>query len=837
MAVVVVIGILSALPRTFWIALGVAGVAAFMIYLLSKTSQSSPQAEPKAQVRPLVRPAAPLRATVQNPNPRSETVDSSITRVVEDPLLKAPLVPSQVEERGPGHSAPASITSQPITTRVGEESQGTGHLPATRVATESMVSVTIRVEGSARPASAFRIPEPPAQLGQAQWIPANHPVTVAGVVIPGGLVYVGTLLPSPTRGNDPCLIDPSKQVASIGDYRQRQMDYWPSYSNIAPAARRAYLNWLAGGRDDPEADIGFVFLFFYGLERRVLVDSERDSSARVDWGDIRTELARLYDVYSNRSGSFRRYASSLLAWMAQVETGEKAYLREFQAVERGYELPFEIRLALGQAAVDKIPVPANLALAWAKLHPGTSFRTPAIRCADEFDKLFVLNYQKTFGQGMVVAPNRTKLKLSHYPASSAFQNKEQVAPLGEIPDVSVLTGPIKKLHTLVEATTKELETYSRFVGKNPDLRNALEGLLLLPPMLWPDSAKNALRSLKDRMGEGTLVVSFQELLNTLEAKGTLTKEKVLAFARALESLKIGMEPDVLDGSKLPRSDDKVVLFAIPQGESVARSSPAYQAAALTLQLASAVANADGDFCAKELAYLHAQVETWKHLAPNQIRRLLAHLRLLHAAPASLTGLRAKIEPLDAASKDSIATFMAKVAQADGVVSPEEIKLLEKLYKSLGIESTRVFSDVHAAASGTQSNAPLDVTSAGAGFRLDANRIAALQKDTEAVTTLLSNIFHDEAPPPEVVEADTEPDCRAEGLLGLDEQHSALARLLLTRMEWGREELDDAAADLDLMIDGALETLNEAAFDKHDIPFVDGDNPFVVNPELLEKLEA
>jgi hypothetical protein len=40
-----------------------------------------------------------------------------------------------------------------------------------------------------------------------------------------------------------------------------------------------------------------------------------------------------------------------------------------------------------------------------------------------------------------------------------------------------------------------------------------------------------------------------------------------------------------------------------------------------------------------------------------------------------------------------------------------------------------------------------------------------------------------------------------------------------------------------MIDGALETLNEAAFDKHDIPFVDGDNPVVVNPELLEKLEA
>jgi tellurite resistance protein len=706
-------------------------------------------------------------------------------------------------------------------------------------AKDSMVTVAIEVSGSTKSPTSFRIPDPSAQGGVAEWVPANKPVTVAGVVIPGGLIYVGTSLPSDARVNDPCLIDPSKHVASFGDYRQRQMDYWPSYSYIGPAARRAYLNWLAGGRGDPEADIGFVFLFFYGLERRVLVDSEKDPVAKADWPAIKAELARLCAVYSNRSGSFRGYGSSLLRWMALAETSEKAYLREFRAFEGSHELPFEIRLALGQAAVDKAPVPAPLALRWAKLHPETNLRTPAVRCCDQFDKLFVLNYEKSFGQGMVVPRNRTRLKLSHYPASAAFQRKEQVAPLGDIPDVSVLTGPIKKLHSLVEETTEELEAYSRFVGKNPELRNALEGLLLLPPVLWPDAAQHALRSLKDRMGEGMLVISFQELSNTLEAKSTLTKEKVLALARALESLQIGMEPDVLNGSKLPRSDDKVALFTIPAGEAVARSTPAYQAAALTLQLASAVAYADGDFCAKELAYLQAQVESWTHLAPNQIRRLLAHLRLLHAVPASLTGLRAKIEPLDASSKESIAAFMAQVAQADGVVSPEEIKLLEKLYKSLGIESTRVFSDVHSAAADPQAAgaAPAAASTAATGFTLDANRIAALQKDTEAVNALLSNIFQEEPPMPAVAEVDAELDRPAAGLLGLDEQHSAFARLLLTRVQWGRDELDDAAADLDLMIDGALETLNEAAFDKHDIPFVDGDNPVIVNPELLEKLEA
>ena len=127
-----------------------------------------------------------------------------------------------------------------------------------------------------------------------------------------------------------------------------------------------------------------------------------------------------------------------------------------------------------------------------------------------------------------------------------------------------------------------------------------------------------------------------------------------------------------------------------------------------------------------------------------------------------------------------------------------------------------------------------------GFKLDPARIAALQKDTEAVSALLSGIFKEESPP-EPVFAEAEPEGDVEptpsGLLGLDEAHSALARLLLSRPEWTKDELGDAAADLDLMLDGAIETLNEAAFDLHDVPFTEGEDVVTVNPELLEKLEA
>ena len=48
---------------------------------------------------------------------------------------------------------------------------------------------------------------------------------------------------------------------------------------------------------------------------------------------------------------------------------------------------------------------------------------------------------------------------------------------------------------------------------------------------------------------------------------------------------------------------------------------------------------------------------------------------------------------------------------------------------------------------------------------------------------------------------------------------------------------DVSADLDLMLDGALERINEASFDAHDMPFTEGEDPVEVNADVLEKLEA
>lgn len=157
-----------------------------------------------------------------------------------------------------------------------------------------------------------RSTERPSQDDSPQfngWIPANQPITVGNHVIPGGLIYVGDRLPQTAHVHraENCLINPRLAIASRGDPGGHTMGYWPSYSEITAEARRSYLDWLAGPRSDPSTYIGYVFLYFYGLERRLMLEK-----GAPDAGLIIAEVRRLMRIYGSHS-SFRRYAQEILS--------------------------------------------------------------------------------------------------------------------------------------------------------------------------------------------------------------------------------------------------------------------------------------------------------------------------------------------------------------------------------------------------------------------------------------------------------------------------------------------------------------------------------------------
>lgn len=695
-------------------------------------------------------------------------------------------------------------------------------------------------------------------------------MSVSGFDLPGGMLYVGSGLLAPTGVVDPALIDPNLRVAQRRpDHAGDDMGYWPSYSEIPAPCRAAYLDWLAGGRRDPDAYIGYVFLFFYGLERLVLVDAPAHSALGAHVGAVTDEVRRLLSTYSDNY-SFRSYAEDLLNLIenATLLSTDQPLSPPARDGER-WPVPAALRVGLGRFARDGAPIPADWARAWVWFHPNLYPRTPQTRCAEEFDALFRIRYAQRYGDGITVRDVRQRLTGGSYRAASAGIGTA-TARTTDLPDVVELAGPTRKLEALVTAVTDELDSYSRFLGKRPDGRGSLPAVALLPADLIDNAGPefDSLRNWVDARLDGRqeAVVEAAELIRRWPAAtpGKLARAEAVSLAQCLGHLGVGMEPDVRFGGPALAAG-RAVLFREEQGTHLTTASREYTSATTLLHLAVAVGAADGSVSADEVAHLIGHLESGLGLATAERRRLTAHLRWLVAAGVKLTGLKKRIEALDGPQRAAIADQLVAVAGADGVITPGEVTTLTKIFTLLGLDPATVPGRLHAhqsvppaaARRPRPASGPVTVREAGrsggyaiptqpdavqqtqTGFVLDDAAIAAKLAETAEVSALLATIFTDDDPAdarPPMTHAPAPAGPAAEPVPGLDGAHSGLLRALAQRSRWSATEFAELAAGFGVLPAGALDVLNEAGIDAAGEPVADDDgDELTINHDTVQEL--
>jgi uncharacterized tellurite resistance protein B-like protein len=680
------------------------------------------------------------------------------------------------------------------------------------------------------------------------WKKSGEAVVVKDISISKGLIYVGSSLQSVNNyySVEPALINPRSKIDNhvTTDYKKNDLPYWSSYSEISEQSRATYLIWLSSDRNDPDINIGYVFLYYYGLERRVLADVDKSASAREELPIIKAEIKRLLDIYGSNP-SFNNYAVSLLGYLSdfreKIDNAPSYY-------EKSWDLPFEYKVALGNFAVKGLPLSAEWAYAWLMLEPSIYLRTPAIRCKDEFKKLFFERYKSKFGEGIKLPINKTRLKQSYRPASSSLRGAHLYDKSTDLPDVSVLSGPINKLIEVADFCTEKLDRYSRILGRNPDKAGTLDAALELPVSLWDEKYQKPLLDIKSTIETAGIpaTIKFSKLLSWLPESKEMNRQKYTALSSRLAELGLAIEPDTRFGGGLPSEDTQVVLFK----DDISFVSPntRYSAAALTMQLAVAVSSADGGTNDAEKSYLISQLEGWLHLDDAEKRRLKAHLRWLILEGSSLAGMKKRIETLPIASRENLGDFLTEVAHADNEVSAAEVKVLEQIYKALGLNSSSLYSKLHAPASepvtvqSSNSNSsnfkiPKPKKADKSKVNLDMAKVASLHAESEKISAILGEIFTDESFA-EIDKEDVEiiPDEKSNySILSLDDTHASFLRLLCTRPTWTLEELNELAEDRSLMLGGALENINEAVYEKFDQPFTEGEDPVEINQEIVMEI--
>jgi tellurite resistance protein len=687
----------------------------------------------------------------------------------------------------------------------------------------------------------------------AKWIGLGEAVSIQGTVIASGLYYLGDALSiGDGRMTDQYVINPKLPIRSPqSDVDGSSMPYWPSYAGITPAARRAFIDWMMGGRRDPAYGIGHVFLFFYGLEHRQFVDGDTNST-----GTFVSEVERLLTIYGN-SNSFQHYARDFITY-AQLFAGTPLKEPSLSVERSGSgEMAPEIRIHLGKRLSESRALGARDALLWLLAMPDVYLRTAAVRCFDEFVDLWTLRFNQKYPGGFPIKTPTKNIRLKYRAASNAFA-VDVPGPHDQYPDILAVTASTNSLKALVQSCTDELDPFSRFVGRQPASRSTMQAALLLPDDLQRQTSIAAISGFGERMAaimgdNGRASTSMRKMLETAELgyppHGKIAPALGDQLGRILDIVNIAIEPDHRYGSGTPQIDDQVFVFKAPNGGPVDPDRIPYRVMKAQVEVAVLAAATDGESSHEELVRVIAAIRAGSDLSGVEQARLIAYTVTIFKSPPKQERVLRRLAERTVAEKEAIATAATAFVGGGTKVDPNDVKFLERLHKALGLSKDRVYAELHRIEPPRDEPVPVSEERRVAGIpitkeketpsrspssvQIDPDRLARVQRETETVSALLAQIFVEESGPvPTAPAADGHQEPAFEGL---DHAHAELVEFLEIKGEISRREFDERARALKLLPDGAIERINDWSFDHFDEALLDDGEQVVMATNLRTRL--
>jgi uncharacterized tellurite resistance protein B-like protein len=665
-------------------------------------------------------------------------------------------------------------------------------------------------------------------------------------------------LPLPVGGSDPAALP-----------------YWPTYHDCSAAQRARYLEWLYGGRRDPTVEIGYVFLFFYGLERRVLVDGE-------DHELVIEELLRLLSIYTS-SRSFGTYATSLL-WLTIYLGAARGTVTESSVLgaaamnihwsEQSLQYCLGYYLRRGKA------LPAELAWMIAAQDERSPVTIVVRRQPEKLRELFAARFARQYPTGFSLQGGQRETKLLYRPGSSTLlgcHNQPPELANCRIPDLSASRRQFLPLVSLWTDCINELRDFDKANRNSVGQGLSSEAYEALPQELRTeehpeqDVWQTLLQRSTDDTGWPIVPISSLAGIKKIPARPRLTKRQCEMILATADSLGMALEPDMRLTGKSYEWDEPVVLFHVDASSASPNELTAYRAASVLLRLGYVIAESDGSVEEAELAHVAEHLEQQFDLSPSLSKRLDALRHLLSTQGCGDDNIgRTLQKTLSLDQRRLVGKFLVGVAAADKLISPDEKKSLRKAYKSVGIpveELEELLAPFDASADSAEDGGQIateEVVNNEAHPALNFELIAAMRKETERVRDLLATVFdsaEDEMPAgsgelamqpsmdadgpcvalaiepqgktlPTDVESSTDDSTNRNE--SLPHQYRMFFQAVITRPRWPRQELESVAREQRLMFEAAVSAINEWSTDNfNDWLIEDSDTDIIVHTQILE----
>lgn len=356
--------------------------------------------------------------------------------------------------------------------------------------------------------------------------------------------------------------------------------------------------------------------------------------------------------------------------------------------------------------------------------------------------------------------------------------------------------------------------------------------------------------------DGVSILTIRDLapLLNLSEKGKLTLKESCALAEAVERFGCVIEPDARMTGRADDWEREVAVFRYRDGE-LRENSSSYSGMATLLSLSVAIAAADGSVDQNELDVFRGFLEGQLSLNAFDRRRLMALEKTLICDPSAGARAIARVAAgVSADKRPAVGRLLAQVAAASGRVTPEERKVMEKIYLAfeMPLDSLdRTLAEMLPEPSASQrandaGGAQVARSETGsndaprpAAFSLDMSMIASISAETREVVGILSAVLgerptvaNDTVAEPSSLTDDFVAPATDDWMDGLEDSVKPALKKLILQPAWGREEFNALAHEFHQMPLNIFDTVNEWSDEALGDFLLEGENPIEVNRRLI-----
>ena len=620
----------------------------------------------------------------------------------------------------------------------------------------------------ARLSDSFFEAERPQKLN---WAGAGQEITVSGYTIKNPMTYWSDGVHSP---DEPSCINLSLSVGDPDDEDISVLPYWPRYSILTPAQKGKYLSWLSRGRNDDLDEIGYAFIFFYGLERRAILKKQ-------DFDTILPEVQRLLSRYP-ASSSFNFYLNQFMAYVVGSRLGGmndsdiKKLFPSFDNLDDN-----TTRVILSWHWSHNLAIHWELGYSLSKTSAGFT-RTHMVKKSPALLKqLFRKKFLLHFPEGIPFSSAYDQFQLNYRHASPTLTRNAGYSKGSNI--IEPLTLPVPRLDSppyellkkiwddCIEDLKPAISRLNKTEGKitrevYSALPDALKDEISHPELeLWRTfiSARQPV--------DGSIILQVSDIAYQIgiEKRVVLTTSQSRTVTSTVREFGWVLVPDQTTSGTSYKWNDTVAI--VPIGDKGNAVSENFQSAALIFEIAHGIAASDEDVSEIEENYLNKFVSEQFSLNAFEIECLKGVQKVLEIQPPSLSKIGKRLSKhLNPEQKITLANFLGDIVLLDNKFVKEEQKAIKTVFKALEIDPLVSDELIKKFLVGHIPDEPITVlkpvrTRKGEvipspvitpEFSMNKERLKQTMEDTRAVQDILASVFEQEQ---EAIVIDIEPEVK------------------------------------------------------------------------------